>query len=229
MNYVSTSTIFILRPFIPIPFPAVNITGYYLQDFSTPISTVARFTSNTSNYTKNISQDWSTPLTSTGSWAYNVNQNWSTPVSTATLFTSNTSNYAANILQNWSSPLTSTTIGLGTVGYVSVQRVLATTFVNSLVTPTVNYNSVFYLPVIASAITTNQTVLTTAVGTYFFYTSATAGLTITLPSPANGWNVTIQNTSGSSQNITVLTTPNKTLTPGSTLRFFSDGVTYYFI
>ena len=144
-------------------------------------------------------------------------------------FTSNTSNYTANFLQNWSTPLTSTTTGLGTAGYVSVQTVLATSFVNSLVTPVVSYNSVFYLPVIASTITTNQTVLITAVGTYFFYTTTTAGLTVTIPPPANGWNVTIQNTSGSSQNITVLTTPNKTLTPGSTTRFYSDGVTYYFI
>jgi hypothetical protein len=80
---------------------------------------VAAFTSNTSNYAKNILQDWSTPnstvanfTSNTSNYAENILQNWSTAVSTVAAFTSNTSNsignnsnYIAGILQNWSTPL----------------------------------------------------------------------------------------------------------------------------
>ena len=69
--------------------------------FSTAVSTVALFTSNTSNYYSNVLQNYSTMF--------------STAVSTVALFTSNTSNYYANAIQNWSTPLISTTIGLGNI------------------------------------------------------------------------------------------------------------------
>ena len=39
--------------------------AYLLAVTSTGLSTVALFTSNTSNYSKNILQDWSTPVLST--------------------------------------------------------------------------------------------------------------------------------------------------------------------
>jgi hypothetical protein len=88
--------------------------------FSTAVSTVALFTSNTSNYFQNTVQNWSSPL------------------STVALFTSNTSNYANNILQDFSTPLStvalftsnaivSTTLGLGTAGYVSSLQLQSTT------------------------------------------------------------------------------------------------------
>ena len=84
------------------------------QDWSTPVSTVARYTSNTSNWSKNLLQNWSTPVSSvalftsnSSNWSKNLLQDWSTPVSTATLFTSNSSNWSKNLLQDWSTPVSS--------------------------------------------------------------------------------------------------------------------------
>ncbi len=73
------------------------------------LSTIALFTSNTSNYFSNVLQNWSTPLSTvslftsnTSNYYSNLLQNYSTAVSTVALFTSNTSNYYSNVLQNWS-------------------------------------------------------------------------------------------------------------------------------
>jgi len=84
------------------------------QDWSTPVSTVARYTSNTSNWSKNLLQDWSTPVSSvalftsnSSNWSKNLLQNWSTPVSSVATFTSNSSNWSKNLLQNWSTPVSS--------------------------------------------------------------------------------------------------------------------------
>ena len=82
--------------------------AYLLAVTSTGLSTVALFTSNTSNYTRNLLQDWSTP------------------VSTVALFTSNTSNYARNILQDWSTATQSTVAGLGTATYISATQLYST-------------------------------------------------------------------------------------------------------
>ncbi len=86
------------------------------------LSTVALFTSNTSNYYSNLLQNWSTPVSTvaaftsnTSNYYSNVLQNWSTPLSTVATFTSNTSNYYTNAIQNWSTPIISTTIGLGNI------------------------------------------------------------------------------------------------------------------
>jgi len=94
-----------------------DLSNYYhnlLQDWSTPLSSVARFGSNASNYTVNTSnwaansfQDWSTPVSTVGRFTSNALQNWSTPLSTVANFTSNTSNYASNILQDWSTAISS--------------------------------------------------------------------------------------------------------------------------
>ena len=85
-----------------------------LQDFSTGNSSVAAFTSNTSNWSRGVLQDWSTSLSTvalytsnTSNWASNIQQNWSSAVSTATLYTSNTSNWARGALQDWSTPVSS--------------------------------------------------------------------------------------------------------------------------
>lgn len=67
-----------------------------MQDWSTPVSSVGTFSSNASNYTVN-----------TSNYLRGALQNWSTPLSTVAFFTSNTSNWASNILQNWSTPVSS--------------------------------------------------------------------------------------------------------------------------
>jgi hypothetical protein len=81
------------------------------------LSSVALFTSNTSNYFQNTLQNWSSAVSTatlftsnTSNYYANALQNWSTPLSTATSFTSNTSNYYANVLQNWSSALSTTSL-----------------------------------------------------------------------------------------------------------------------
>jgi hypothetical protein len=85
--------------------------GSQLQNVA-GLSTVALFTSNTSNYARGILQDWSTPVSTvalftsnTSNYAKGILVDWSTPVSTVALFTSNTSNYAKGILQDWSTPV----------------------------------------------------------------------------------------------------------------------------
>ena len=96
--------------------PANAWTSNILQNWSTPVSSVATFTSNTSNfYSPLLSNNLSSSASSvalftsnTSNWTANILQNWSAPLSTATLYTSNTSNWAANILQNWSVPLSTT-------------------------------------------------------------------------------------------------------------------------
>ena len=67
---------------------------------------------NSSNYLRGVLQDWSTPVSSVGTFSSNTSnylkgalQDWSTPVSTVGKFGSNTSNYAANYLQDWSTPV----------------------------------------------------------------------------------------------------------------------------
>ena len=86
--------------------------AYLLAVTSTGLSTVALFTSNTSNYARGFIQDFSTPVSSvstvaglTSNWSRNLLQDYSTPVSTVALFTSNTSNYTRNLLQDWSTPV----------------------------------------------------------------------------------------------------------------------------
>ncbi len=87
-----------------------SINGFTL---GTPASSVALFTSNTSNYYTNLLQNYSTMFSTavstatlftsnTSNYYGNLLQNWSTSVSTAALFTSNTSNYYGNLLQNYS-------------------------------------------------------------------------------------------------------------------------------
>ena len=82
------------------------------QDWSTPLSTVAKYTSNTSNWSKNLLQNWSTSVSTatlftsnTSNWSKNLLQDWSTPVSSVATFTSNSSNWSYNLLQNWSTPV----------------------------------------------------------------------------------------------------------------------------
>jgi len=86
--------------------------AYLLAVTSTGLSTLAIFTSNTSNYARGFLQDFSTPVSSvstaagaTSNYARGLLQDYSTPVSSVGLFTSNTSNYARNLLQDWSTPV----------------------------------------------------------------------------------------------------------------------------
>ena len=88
-----------------------------LDVVSSGLSTVALFTSNTSNYAKGIAQDWSTPVSTvslftsnTSNYSKNMLQDWSTTVSTVSLFTSNTSNYASKLLQDWSTAVSTVSL-----------------------------------------------------------------------------------------------------------------------
>jgi hypothetical protein len=85
--------------------------GSLLQNVA-GVSSAALFTSNTSNWSRNLLQNWSTSLSTTALFTSNTSnyfqntlQNWSTSLSTVGLFTSNTSNYFQNTFQNWSTPL----------------------------------------------------------------------------------------------------------------------------
>ncbi len=79
------------------------------------ISTVALFTSHTSNYfLPALSNNYSTNLSTialftsnTSNYYSNVLQNYSTAVSSVALFTSNTSNYYSNLLQDYSTSISS--------------------------------------------------------------------------------------------------------------------------
>ena len=97
--------------------------AYLLAVTSTGLSSVALFTSNTSNYAKGIAVDWSTP------------------VSSVAIFTSNTSNYFLPALSNnYSTNLQSTVDGLATAGYISSGQFLSsmlglTSNISSMIDP----------------------------------------------------------------------------------------------
>jgi hypothetical protein len=86
--------------------------AYLLAVTSTGLSSVALFTSNTSNYARGFLVDFSTPVSSvstaaglTSNWSRGLLIDFSTPVSSVGLFTSNTSNWSRNLLQDWSTPV----------------------------------------------------------------------------------------------------------------------------
>ena len=64
-SYASTSTLY--NPIIgtQVRFPPINVPSILIQDWSTPVSTVALFTSNTSNYYKNTIINYSSFIFST--------------------------------------------------------------------------------------------------------------------------------------------------------------------
>ena len=154
-------------------------TSSLLGVTSTGLSTTALFTSNTSNYFKNLLQDFSTPVSTVAAYTSNVylsvlftsnyataisnyyvqpfSFNISTPYSTLGAFTSNTSNYfsqnaggpgtsslfgvtssalstlalftsnTSNVLAGaYVTSLTSSLIGLGTLGYISTVSLQST-------------------------------------------------------------------------------------------------------
>ena len=156
--------------------------GSQLQNIA-GLSTVALFTSNTSNYARGILLDWSTPVSTvalftsnTSNYAKNILQDWSTPVSTVALFTSNTSNYAMNILQDWSTATQSTVIGLGSAGYISTGQ-----FQSSMLGITSNISSMIDPIELASSIV--------GLGTIGFVSSI--GLTNIMNSTVTGLNTYI--------------------------------------
>lgn len=86
--------------------------------------------------------------------------------------------------------------------------------------------------VIASTITTSQTLAPTDTGSLFFYITTTPLININLPTPAeagSGWNVVIQNTPVSNQVITVQTPTLQPLSAGNTVKLYTDGLSWYFI
>ena len=86
--------------------------------------------------------------------------------------------------------------------------------------------------VVASTITTDQTLQVTDTGSLFFYTTFTPSLNIYLPLPAaagSGWNVVIQNVPSSLQVIFVQTPTPQMLSRGNTVKLYTDGISWYFI
>ena len=149
-------------------------------------------------------------------------------------------NVPVAFMQDWSTPLTSlsnivnsitdsvvnlTDSNLQTSNYIPASISSFSTSISPLFIPRV--------PIQVLTITTNQVLNVTACGTYYFYRTTTPGLTITVPSPSvaqSGWIVTIQNTATSTQNISVVTTTTTIqITPGSTTRVLTDGISFYFI
>jgi hypothetical protein len=93
----------------------------FLQDFSTPVSSVSLFTSNTSNFALGILQDFSTPVSSvslftsnTSNYARGFLQDFSTPVSSISTVSGLTSNWSRNLLQDISTPVSSLSTLYGT-------------------------------------------------------------------------------------------------------------------
>jgi len=87
------------------------VGGVSVADINT-LSTVAAFTSNTSNWASNAFQDWSTVASTIALYTSNTSNYFangitdiSTPFSTLALFTSNTSNWASGFQQDWSTPV----------------------------------------------------------------------------------------------------------------------------
>jgi hypothetical protein len=300
IQYASTQRFYIsTTSTTAISWPPINVQTVLIQDWSTAVSTVALFTSNTSNYYKNTIVNTSTPLYSTvaglGSASYASTQwvyipNISTqavlpfpsinnqPLSTvsaafgtfSTLTGLNTyTNFItfSNFAQIDSSQPTELLFTTGatvssfrieSAGQVSFETgantsLLAQSTPTLLISQTrtvgINCNAPAYtldisgtanvsgvltsrVRVLASTITTSQTIQPSEIGSFFFYTTTTPGLSITLPTPSQageGWNVTIQNTSNSLQTFTILTTPTQVLSRSQTLRIFSDGSSWYFI
>jgi hypothetical protein len=102
-GYASTQLIFLPSAgAISLPFPSINLPAYFVQNWSTPLSTVALFTSNTSNYLLNLTSSLQ---------AY----------STGAAFISTTNGLgSAGYLSTLQ--LTSTIRGLGSAGYLSTQQ-----------------------------------------------------------------------------------------------------------
>jgi hypothetical protein len=300
IQYASTQRIFFSTISSGVVYwPPINVQTVLIQDWSTAVSTVALFTSNTSNYYSNTVVNTSTPLFSTvaglGTASYVSTQlvyipNISTqavlpfpsinnpPLSTvsaafgtfSTLTGLNTyTNFItfSNLAQVDSSRPTELRFTTGaTVSSFRIESAWQVSFETgantSLLaqsTPTllisqtravgINCNAPSYtldvsgtanvsgvltsrVRVVASTITTSQTIQDSEFGSFFFYTTSTPGLSITLPTASEagtGWNVTVQNTSDSLQTFTILTTPAQILSRGQTLRIFSDGSSWYFI
>ena len=115
-----------------------DLSNYFLPllslDVSSAISSVAEFTSNTSNFASGILQDWSTATSSVAEFTSNssnflVNsfQDYSTFISSVAEFTSNTSNYFSPQLGlDISTSLVSTVDGLATAGYISSAQLIST-------------------------------------------------------------------------------------------------------
>lgn len=152
-------------------------------------------------------------------------------------------NVPVAFMQDWSTPLTSlsnivnsitdsvvnlTDSNLQTSNYIPASISSFSTSIAPLFIPRV--------PIIVSTITTNQTIQTTASGTYYFYTTFTDALYVSLPSASSaqsGWFISIQNMSNSTYPICVYTTPYAgmlaDITPGSTIKVLTDGISFYFI
>ena len=141
-------------------------------------------------------------------------QDWSTPLISLSNIVNSVTNNVVNL----------TNSNIATSNYIPASISSFSTSIAPLFVPRV--------PIQVLTITTNQTVQAAASGTYFFYTTLTSGLTISLPTPSaaqSGWFISIQNTTSSTFPITVLTTPSTQIVPTSTIKFLTDGISYYFI
>jgi hypothetical protein len=135
----------------------LGLAGYVssIGFVSAGLSSVALFTSNTSNYAAGILRDWSTP------------------VSSVALFTSNTSNFFLPALSNnYSTNLASTVAGLGTAGYISSGQ-----FLSSMLGLTSNISSMIDPVELASTVVGLGTVgFTSSIGLTTILNSTVAGV-----------------------------------------------------
>jgi hypothetical protein len=79
--------------------------AYLLAVTSTGLSSVALFTSNTSNWSRGLLQDYSTPVSTVFFYSRNLLQDYSTPVSSVSTAAGATSNWSRNLLQDYSTPV----------------------------------------------------------------------------------------------------------------------------
>ena len=256
LGYVSTQLVLIQNIGNAIAFPPINIPYIFLQDWSTPLSTfstkispaIAQGGTSVSTFSTLIGPAISTggsgiggaQLISTVKGLGSVGYISSSYVYVPTIpngFAFPPINVPVAFMQDWSTPLLSlsnivdgitnnvvdlTNSNIQTFNYIPTSISSFSTSIGSI--------SPLQVPIIASTITTNQVISSGAIGTYYFYTTTTAGLTITLPVAQTGWTVSIQNTSGSTQSISVITpTATKIITPGNTVKFLTDGISFYFI
>jgi hypothetical protein len=256
VGYVSASYIYVSTIPGRFAFPPINVPVAYMQDWSTPLSNVQNVVTslsynlvnltnsniNTSNYIGITLSSFSTSFSPIQVGPYFASTVQGFQFISSPYVDQSISSFSSMIGPSISTGLANTTVpqlistanGLGSLGYASTSLVYVANLpaVNTLPFPNVVFNSIFSVPVLTSTITTNQTIPASSNGAYIFYTTNTANLTVTLPSPAtagNGWNVTIQNSQNSLQYITILTTPSKQISPGITTKFLTDGISFYFV
>jgi hypothetical protein len=178
-RFVSLST-------LQLTVSSVQGDGSLLQNVA-GISTVAAFTSNSSNWSSNVMQNWSTAVSTATLYTSNTSNFFSSllrvdvssGLSTVALFTSNTSNFLTPLLaNNYSTNLQSTVQGLGTYGYISTAQ-----FQSSMVGIASNISSMIDPVELTSSIVGLGAVgFVSSIGLTFILNSTVTGLTSNISS-----------------------------------------------